>query len=64
MKIALDPFHAGRTGLLPAGQGPEFRALLRSRFAQGAADETGRTGDGDGHSSTNWSRWITAARGA
>src|SRR5690606_24959323 len=63
-KIAADPLDPVARPLLAPGQSPQSHTSAASLLDDCLADEAGATGQGDRHSRTNWSRWITAERGA
>ena len=68
-QIAPDPLHTRTRFLRAASQGPHFHALPRRFGEQRLANEAGRPGSRNqtrplSHKSTNWSRCMTAERGA
>ena len=55
-QIARDPFHTVAQTLRPPGQRADGFAGLYRAIKQSLADKTGRAGNGQGHSTTIWSR--------
>jgi hypothetical protein len=63
-EVAAEPFDPLARRLLASREDPQ-RHTPAARFVDHRLpDEAGAAGDGDRHSRTSWSRWITAERGA
>ena len=64
IKIAAHPFHPLARRLFAPGQCADRNAGFRGAIEQGLANKAGSPGHGYRHSTTIWSRWTTAERGA
>ena len=64
IQIAAHPFHPLTNRLLATGQCTDRNAGFRGAIEQGLANKAGSPRHGYRHSTTIWSRWTTAERGA